>query len=164
MLLEEEDEKRGIASRLLSRSLFSILRRKEPRCPSAKPRLRPPKDSKTQTTTTIDSDGDDFTNVFSFNKRNADGHILLLIVEFSFSSRENTNTNGKIPSVMCVRCCFVLSRVIRIGILLYTTVSGACRTLLSLNCVRRAWETFSLFSFVVSNKKSSRPSIRREFF
>jgi hypothetical protein len=48
------------------------------------------------------SDGDDFTNVFSFNKRNADGHILLLIVEFSFSSRENTNTfNRKIPSVMC---------------------------------------------------------------
>jgi hypothetical protein len=27
-----------------------------------------------------------------------------------------------------------------------------------------SWETFSLFSFVVSNKKSSRPSIRREFF
>jgi hypothetical protein len=31
-----------------------------------------------------DSDGDDFNNVFSFNKRNADGHILLLIVELVF--------------------------------------------------------------------------------
>ena len=35
------------------------------------------------------SDGDDFTNVFSFNKRNADGHILLRIVELVFVEGEH---------------------------------------------------------------------------
>ena len=51
----------------------------------------------------------------------------------------------------------MLSRVIRIGILLYTTVSGACRTLLSLNCVRRGKLSLSFRSSFQTKRVRVRP-------
>ena len=88
MLLEEEDKERN---RITSSLAITLLDPPEEGAPVSFSEATTASTKRFKDSDDDDdcSDGDDFTNVFSFNKRNADGHILLLIVELVFVEGEH---------------------------------------------------------------------------
>ena len=89
MLLEEEEEEEE-RNRITSSLAITLLDPPEEETPVSF------SEATTASTKRFkDSDGDDFTNVFSFNKRNADGHILLLIVVFVFVEGEHERPRAR---------------------------------------------------------------------